>query len=244
MYSTRLHQEANLGIPVNSRSLLLDSAIRRGTLKVGTQVNIMMHDSGVGLVGRVAAMRDGLLLVPLFCRRIPASVTQLGTQLEVRWEGEDYSEYRLNTTVISYVDGKSVLVLKASERVTRVQRRAFFRVDTELGVEYSIVRCEHLETSGLGDIWFDGMIMNLSGGGCKLRTAVVLPISCILSIRLTLGNDTDPYIVEGRVLRSEPGSDHFCYGIAFVGLEQYVQDDIVEYVMRTEAKRVKSSVAY
>ena len=101
------------------------------------------------------------------------------------------------------------------------ERRAFLRVDIDVGVTASL-----LAEDGTRGEAFDGQTTDLSAGGLRMRTRTALRIGDVLWLELTVEQPRILVFSRATVVRVEQAA----YGIRFDELDEYVQQRLVRWV--------------
>lgn len=161
---------------------------------------------------------------------------------------EDNKEYEMN-----YYDGSlyyvfnTILIKKEHDKdksiplykigypynVKRIQRRDFVRVDL---IDYMKYKNVNEET----DLWNDGMILDISGGGLRTSTQQVLNQDDILDLNINVSDDIIE--VKGKVVRyigiSTSGK---VYGIEFTDISEGIREKIIRKVFEQMRKQRNSN---
>ena len=131
-----------------------------------------------------APVRDGVY-VPL----------RTGTALVVRAMSSQGVASFDSRVVERRVGAHPVVLVARPARLMVVQRRAFYRVRTQIPVLFA--RTEASRAEGGGEA---GVLVNLSGGGGALRSALPLRADEGLRVRLPLGDKNGDLLLAARVI--------------------------------------------
>ncbi len=167
-------------------------------------------------------------------------------------QGENISGYIVNRGAVynfkQPVEGHiskpvPLLKVKKPEKLKKIQRRQFFRLEKKMPTKFRLLdddcETELSETKG-------AYALDISGGGMKLATVEVIPISSYLELNFDLDIEegsssyTENIICLGKIVRSEKiDSDRvtiYHYGIKFESLPQYIQDIIIRFIFNEQRK--------
>jgi hypothetical protein len=132
----------------------------------------------------------------------------VGTPYVVRWS----TERGLHDVTVRYLGreriGPAVLGwrLRVSGPVTKLQRRAYARVDVAVPVEFAVLAAPGREPArGAGSATIlRGLTVNLSEGGvlATLEPAGPLPLDAPVVLRFDLGGQR--FVLSGRIVRVQP----------------------------------------
>lgn len=155
-------------------------------------------------------------------------VLDSGEVIEINMYHESGKCYSFKGKVLSKGRDGNIPYYKLSEPfdIKRIQRRSYFRVGILNHAHYRKItnydsnQAEHIPYS-------DAMIIDLSGGGVKLKINEEVNLHDVLSVRMKIkGSDI---IVNGEVVRVELSEDKqsLC-GVKFLNISQVQTDKIVE----------------
>jgi Tfp pilus assembly protein PilZ len=119
-----------------------------------------------------------------------------------------------------------------------VQRRAWARIESSLHCRFIIT---HPRQSSAADSEFadadeeelEGLIVDLSGGGCKIATAHPLQVGDELELFLEL-EPRNRLVIRGEVARTESGTDtdQIFAGVKFSKIRESVRDQIISWMFK------------
>lgn len=124
-------------------------------------------------------------------------------------------------------------MLEAPEEGKRIQMREFVRVKVLLDVEWAF--------SEEKDVFYQGIMVDLSGGGAGIVTDVPVDDDVELLVRFHLpirGREVE-MLVKSQVRRCQPMAEQGKYliGAAFQGLSERDRDQIIEYVFQKQREQ-------
>lgn len=175
-------------------------------------------------------------------RQIPVLLPEGATLIVSLWK--EFADHRFTTRVRRRESGhlpKLILARPASEEMIRTPRREYFRVETRIPVHLLLVDREDPPQAAV--------MLDLSGGGCRLQTTFRLPASAalLLDFELPFAADRDgldrvrpmrrvPAQVKttftpARTVRgSRAREDLYLAGIQFGDLENVTRNALLRYV--------------
>ncbi len=137
----------------------------------------------------------------------------------------------------------------------KVQRREYYRYAYRTNVEYCIasekqIRGEHATTddNGAGDnktgdkeTWYNGIIMDLSGGGLRMVCDGASKMDDFIQLRFPIRTAQGAEIVYiyGKILRSMPMENNpklRDYRIEFVNISTSLQEKIIRFIFEEERR--------
>lgn len=158
---------------------------------------------------------------------------------------DDKNVYGFTTKVIGRKsEGITMLLLAPPKTVTKVQRRKFFRIDFAtkvklLKVENDIMAetFKRLSESSVG--FEEGFLLDLSGGGLKIRLETKVKTGDIFIVKLPI-NETEISTL-CRCVRSikEYESESFSCGFVFSDISESVRETIISYIFQIMRKQTK-----
>lgn len=120
-----------------------------------------------------------------------------------------------------------------------VQRRAWARVESSLHCRFIVTQSQKSPAadSGLAEVDEEeelmGLIVDLSGGGCKIATAHELQVGNKLELFLEL-EPRRRLVIKGEVARTEKGTDNdqMFAGVKFTEIRESVRDQIISWMFK------------
>ncbi|ACB84999.1 flagellar brake protein [Natranaerobius thermophilus] len=136
-----------------------------------------------------------------------------------------------------------LLKISKPDKLKKIQRRQFFRLEKKLPVKYKILDddCE----SELSDTK-DAYALDISGGGLKLATQEIIPVNSFLELNFELnideGKNSNIHDIRcvGKIVRTQKvDTDRvsiYHYGVKFISLPSEIQDTIVRFIFNEQRK--------
>lgn len=130
-----------------------------------------------------------------------------------------------------------ILLMPSEENVTRIQRRRFLRMQTNLPCE---VEPELPDRPNRFAPFIPGLIQDISGGGCSVVMLTKYEGEQILRITFDLSNE-GPLTLIGRVLRTShvqtsDGGVAYSTSIEFVDLSEAIRSKLIRYVFEVQRR--------
>ncbi|OWZ84249.1 flagellar brake protein [Natranaerobius trueperi] len=133
--------------------------------------------------------------------------------------------------------------VKRPEKLHKIQRRQFFRLEKKQEVEFKILddNCkEEISQTKLAHA------LDISGGGLKLATEEIIPVESYLELNLKLDieegskRSTEEITCFGRIVHTKKIETTkvriYHYGVEFLSLPQDKQDKIVRFIFSEQMK--------
>ena len=144
-------------------------------------------------------------------------------------EGESY--FKLKAEVIGRIKEDNLPMYKLTNpyNILKIQRRNFVRVST---VEYVFYR----NNSSENERWQKGVIVDLSGGGLRLRAGRDINLDDEILVNLFV-NETKVSVI-GKIVRLEEDKDNRnVYGVEFIEIDERKRDKIITKVFNIMRKQ-------
>ncbi len=143
--------------------------------------------------------------------------------------------------------------LEITSKITKYQRRSYYRIPCDIEAQFRVLPEDvkiskvteenldyYMEMSGESDM-IKGAILDISGGGVRLRTYHKAPEKSVLLMSFIMENET--YIFEplllGRVLHCDPvdnSSEIYEYRVEFQGISEVDREIIIKFIFEEERK--------
>ena len=160
-----------------------------------------------------------------------------GEVIEINMYLDSGKCYNFNSKVLSRGKEGNISYYKLGMpfNIKRIQRRSYFRVGVLNLAHYRNIT--NFDNNDLDDIpYTEAMMIDLSGGGVKLKINEDVQVNDILSIKMNIkGSDI---IVKGEVVRVQRSGDNenLC-GIKFLDISQSQIDKIIEELFEIMRKQ-------
>lgn len=168
-----------------------------------------------------------------------------GERLEVIYYLED-ERYKFNSVVQGRrIDGIPVILISKPKNLELIQRRKFVRVPL-----LSQIKCSRLDKSmdnkslnqheASNGISANGIVLDLSGGGMKIKLKEELNLNDKVLINLNI--EDEELALNGEVVRVELMEDKdYLYGVNFIEIDNRTTEKLIRYifhVMRNQMKKI------
>ena len=148
------------------------------------------------------------------------------------------------TTVLGfkYEDRIPLLMLQKPIRITRNQRRSYFRLSRILDLNFSRVQSDEEKEAGVAKEWIETKTIDISGGGLRFLTPVRLTEGEIIEIMIYFGPKDEGHNmihVKGEVIRGYPVAStakSFTYSLRFTDIHETERDRIINYIFNLTSK--------
>lgn len=151
-------------------------------------------------------------------------------------EAEHYvdggSYYKFNCRVLGRTREGKLNLYKLSKpyNISKIQRRNYVRVDM---VEYAFYKLQNDN----GEVWKKGIILDLSGGGMKIKIEEKLSLRDRVTVNIFIAENEKVQIV-GEVVRVEKSNtgEYIC-GLKFKEISERTRDKIIQKVFEQMRKQ-------
>jgi c-di-GMP-binding flagellar brake protein YcgR len=161
-----------------------------------------------------------------------------GDSIRVEYTAKGAGYMIFYTTILELgVSGSPVvqLAIPVVESVERMQRRAYVRLETEISLNYLVLRVpENLPLSPGPKTTYT---RDISGNGAQILCKELYPVGSQLATHFTLGGQT--FHTAAEVVRhiQQVSSTEIWTGIRFKGLSEKDRDMIIRYIFNQQLER-------
>lgn len=166
--------------------------------------------------------------------------------------------YQCNCIALNnYKDNKTVVSeVKLTSKLEKFQRREYYRLECIHDIEYRPITLDEeikLKDHGSNNIkeetnkhtWTKGAIIDISGGGARLSSAVeqIKGEKIKLRLELVIGNNLRSMELEAVVIASNRvmnRRDMFEHRIQFKNISHKDRDDLIKYIFEQDRRRRKN----
>jgi c-di-GMP-binding flagellar brake protein YcgR len=171
---------------------------------------------------------------------------RIGDTIEVIYYHEQ-DIYKFNTRVINRKsDVIPIIILEYPNEVFKVQRRKFVRVPIVCYIVYSKIGKQEggrvvISTHG-SPKELKGIMVDLSGGGTRIKLHEKLEKGDVLLINMPLGKDN--ISVKGEIVRVdfEELNKLYVSGISFIDLDERTRDKLIKYIFQEMRDQMKKGL--
>jgi hypothetical protein len=201
-------------------------------IKPGMQVFVTPPDGSTGAYGAIVRSVTADAITLTGARRGSQFLSVEPGQslaLQIHYGGRPYRA----TATVERVEGapSAGFTIEPPTSAEYAQRREFFRVDTRITPDHAAYLDEddgpmHLEET---------TILDISGGGMRLRTVSPVPAGAVLQLSFPLGDDAVEIRAEAlSVLAPQPPRRFFHVHCRFVDAPRQMTERIVRFVFRQQ----------
>ena len=154
----------------------------------------------------------------------------------IEYEMNYYNEssyYTFKTTLLEQVKNEENNIplyrLQKPYDVIKIQRRDFVRVD--------LIDCITFQREGETK-WYEGLILDLSGGGIRFSTYEVLEVDKLLRCRLLLNIDEE-VLINAKIIRCDGKNTRYqyIYALEYVDIKESIREKIIRRVYKQIIKQ-------
>ncbi|KEI02094.1 flagellar brake protein [Clostridium botulinum] len=152
--------------------------------------------------------------------------------------------YSFSSMVVDRTNSNVPLIwVKLPKKFKKIQRRKFVRVSVLYKGKFAVVdRIFKATKESIKNIEFtECNIVDLSGGGMRIRTNTEIEKESIIVIILPMRNKS--MLLKGEVKRiGEAETNYKEYGIGFIDMSMRQQDEIIKYVFTIMRKQMRKGL--
>ena len=201
--------------------------VKRFKLEVNNNIEIYEEDKVYK--SKIQSINDEAIYIDIPLHNNEYLILKKGDDIHLIKYGNEGNVYELSCKVIDREIEGNVRLYKLSEpyNIKKIQRRNYVRVETIRGI-----RCFRKDEE------FDALILDLSGGGMKVKSNKKLEIN--EDIVSFIKTDDDEFRVRGKIIRVEETSfDQYSLGIEFVDIEERTREKIIKLVFSIMRKQME-----
>lgn len=154
--------------------------------------------------------------------------------------------YKFNIVVIDRkVNNIPIIQLAYPKEVFKIQRRKSVRVPIVCSILYSKLidksYTKELQDVKSEDKLFKAIMVDLSGGGLKIKLKEELSPGDILKMHIPIG--TEEFVVKGSVVRFEKDEENRLniYGVCFIELDNRIREKIIKFIFQIMRNQMKKA---
>jgi c-di-GMP-binding flagellar brake protein YcgR len=171
---------------------------------------------------------------------------RIGDTIEVIYYHEQ-DIYKFTTRVVNRkLDVIPIIILEYPTEVFKVQRRRFVRVPIVCYIVYSKIGKQEggrvvISTHG-SPKELKGILVDLSGGGTRIKLHEKLEKDDVLLISIPLGNDKISVKAEVIRVEFEELSKLYVCGMSFIDLDERTRDKLIKYIFQEMRDQMKKGL--
>ncbi|MFL0246763.1 flagellar brake protein [Candidatus Clostridium stratigraminis] len=152
---------------------------------------------------------------------------RIGEQIEVFYyfENDIYKFYSVVTD--RQTDRIPLILIEIPKEVVKIQRRRFVRVPLICDIEYFMERTKSVSLKP-----FKAIMIDLSGGGMKIKLSEEVKLGSKIVTHIPLGNEK--LILKGEVVRIDKDEDKkksIC-GVSFTDLDERKREKLIRFIFK------------
>lgn len=219
-------------------------------IKLGSKVELIVYDPedgkiDINFICQIENLiNDEKLIItaPIFEAKVYP--VRVGSKIEAYIYRKNYI-YKLVGEIIDrmVVDNIPLLEMFITGKITKAQRRQFFRWQCNIPVTFTTE--QHGEHEGIPDNYINGATKDLSGGGFLAKVDQFVDKDAILKGLLKLSGITEVNF-SGKVIKSTritvDGKESFILNVAFTDIGFAEREKIVAYIFNQQRNLLKKGL--
>ncbi len=201
--------------------------VKRFKLEVNN--NIEIYEDDKVYKSRIQSVNDDEIYIDIPLHNNEYLILNKGDDIHLIKYGNEGSVYELSCKVIDRKIEGNIRLYRLSEPydIKKIQRRNYVRVETIRGI-----KCFRKDEE------FNALILDLSGGGMKIKSNKKLEID--EEIVSFVKTDDGKFMVKGKIIRVEETSfNQYSLGIEFVDIEERTREKIIKLVFSIMRKQME-----
>jgi len=215
-------------------------------LRINGRIEVIDYDSDVNYKSNIQDITEDGILITIPMKEGKYLPLNKSESVSIIYY-EEKEVYQFEADVLGRtIDVIPVIILSNPKNIRIIQRRNYVRVTI-----LKVIKClnidRELATKDVSRIegvtsahkFKEATLLDLSGGGMRIKTELKLHLNDVLIIRLPLIDEE--IMIKTRVVRCEEKQDNLrAYGLRFLDLEEKNRDKIIKYIfhiMREQRKK-------
>ncbi|WP_066872334.1 flagellar brake protein [Clostridium mediterraneense] len=197
--------------------------------KLEVNNNIEIYEDDKVYKSRIQSVNDDEIYIDIPLHNNEYLILNKGDDIHLIKYGNEGSVYELSCKVIDRKIEGNIRLYRLSEPydIKKIQRRNYVRVETIRGI-----KCFRKDEE------FNALILDLSGGGMKIKSNKKLEID--EEIVSFVKTDDGKFMVKGKIIRVEETSfNQYSLGIEFVDIEERTREKIIKLVFSIMRKQME-----
>lgn len=165
-----------------------------------------------------------------------------GTSVEVIYYEEE-NIYKFKSSVIGRkFENIPILLLSKPTEIEKIQRRKYFRIPLLSSIKYKNLKNEpKTNPKTIEDSEYtNAVLVDLSGGGMKIKVAEQVKQNDFLLVSLTINNEN--LLVVGQTMRIVKDDEgRFVCGLSFEFLENSTREVIIKFIFQLMREQMKKN---
>lgn len=201
--------------------------------KLDINGNIQILDGEVPYKSNLQDVAENYLLIDIPVNNGIYLTINDNDEIEAEYYVDGGSYYKFNCRVLGRTkEGKLNLYrLSKPYNIIKIQRRNFVRVDM---VEYAFYK---LQNDNKEETWKKGIILDLSGGGMKIKTEEKLSLRDRVTVNIFIGENEKVQVVGEAVRVEKSKTNEYICGLTFKEISERIRDKIIQKVFEQMRKQ-------
>jgi c-di-GMP-binding flagellar brake protein YcgR len=165
-----------------------------------------------------------------------------GTKVEVIYYEEE-NIYKFKSSVIGRkFENIPILLLSKPTEIEKIQRRKYFRIPLLSNIKYKNLKNEpRTNPRTIEDSEYaNALLVDLSGGGMKVKVAEQVKLNDFLLVSLTINNES--LLVVGQAMRIVKDDEgRYVCGLSFEFLENSTREVIIKFIFQLMREQMKKN---
>lgn len=206
-------------------------------LQVNTRIEIEVEDAeyaGKYLSRIMDINHTELRIMSPAVQGVPIPL-RVNTPIRINYVGER-ALYSFTTVIKQrFSDALAGFIVPMPERVERLQRRGYVRLEVQIHFRYRIFQEANILDAEIDlDTFLKSYILDISGGGVKFYSDEPIALNSLLEMQIGIEGIEDEILL-GRVVRNrERVEGGYGVGVAFEGLSALLQDQIISWIFNKQ----------
>lgn len=195
--------------------------------------NIQILDGEVFYKSNLQDVAENYLLIDIPVNNGIYLTMHENDEIEAEYYVDGGNYYKFNCRVLGKArEGKLNLYrLSKPYNIIKIQRRNFVRVDM---VEYAFYK---LQNDNEEEAWKKGIILDLSGGGMKIKTEEKLSLRDRVTVNIFIGENEKIQVVGEAVRVEKCKINEYICGLKFKEISERTRDKIIQKVFEQMRKQ-------
>lgn len=173
-------------------------------------------------------------------------VLQNGEEVDVIYYDEK-NVYSFSTKIVGRkTEGITMLLLAPPGKITKIQRRKFFRIDFAakvklLKVDRDIKAETFKRLSETNEGFKEGFLLDLSGGGLRIRLETKVEYGDMFIVKIPVDDSYIPVLCSCVRCIKEYNISSYACGFSFYNISENVREKIINYIFQIMRKQIKKN---
>ncbi|MGL5574138.1 MAG: flagellar brake protein [Sarcina sp.] len=203
---------------------------KRSILEVNDRVEVERDD--IIYKSKIQGLENGKIFIDIPLHNNDFLILNRGEEIKLLSYGKEAVVYEMSCKVDSRkIDGNMrMYILEKPYKVKKIQRRNYVRVNTT-----RVIKCIK------GDLHFDVLLLDLSGGGMRVKSEKKLKLGEEIIAKVANNDNFNEIEVKGTIVRIEDTMNlkHNVFGIEFTDINEWRREKIIKIVFEIMRKQME-----